>query len=153
MTTDDESPVRQSEIDPRAAYIKPADAKETVCYECDGPLNGPYCPACASKALAWQEPPLTCPHIDKVISSGEASPQVVEELFSIRDINSQLRYGTWALKARAESAEAKLAEAVKVMEQIATAPAWGAPERWETTPAEVRQLARKTLRKIEGDAQ
>jgi len=30
MTTDDESPIRLSEIDPRAAYIKPADAKSSV---------------------------------------------------------------------------------------------------------------------------
>jgi hypothetical protein len=31
------------------------------------------------------------------------------------------------------------------LEKIASAPAWGAPERWETTPTEVRQLARTTL--------
>lgn len=33
------------------------------------------------------------------------------------------------------------------LEKIADAPAWGAPERWETTPAEVRQLARTALGK------
>jgi len=48
----------------------------------------------------------------------------------------------------------KLSEAVKVMEQIANVPAWGAPERWETTPAEVRQLARSVLNQIaKGDGQ
>jgi hypothetical protein len=36
----------------------------------------------------------------------------------------------------------RLEEALK---RIEAAPAWGAPERWETTPAEVRQLARTAL--------
>jgi hypothetical protein len=55
---------------------------------------------------------------------------------------------------RARKAEADLAEAVKVMEQIANAPAWGVPDRWETTPAEVRQLARSVLNQIaKGDGQ
>jgi hypothetical protein len=40
------------------------------------------------------------------------------------------------------------------MEQIANVPAWGAPDRWETTPAEVRQLARSVLNQIaKGDGQ
>lgn len=33
------------------------------------------------------------------------------------------------------------------LRRIADAPAWGAPERWETTPAEVRQLARAAIAK------
>lgn len=33
----------------------------------------------------------------------------------------------------------------KALEKIASTPAWGCPERWETTPAEVRQLARSVL--------
>jgi hypothetical protein len=58
------------------------------------------------------------------------------------------------LTTRAESAEVKLADAVKVIEQIAAVPAWGAPDRWDTTPAEVRQLARSVLNKIaKGDGQ
>lgn len=66
------------------------------------------------------EPPLTCPHIDAAIESGEISPQVLAELFTIRDINSQLRYGTWALKAKAEAAEARasaLEQKLKVAER------------------------------------
>lgn len=31
------------------------------------------------------------------------------------------------------------------LQKIADAPAWGYPDRWETTPAEVRQLARAAL--------
>ena len=33
----------------------------------------------------------------------------------------------------------------EALQRIADAPAWGAPDRWETTPAEVRQLARAAL--------
>ncbi|OCJ12512.1 hypothetical protein A6U86_05675 [Rhizobium sp. AC27/96] len=45
--------------------------------------------------------------------------------------------------------EALLEEAREALDKIAKAPAWGAPERWETTPAEVRQLARAIVDKIE----
>lgn len=37
------------------------------------------------------------------------------------------------------------------LEKIASAPAWGAPESWETTPAEVRQLARDALSQKMGE--
>jgi hypothetical protein len=55
---------------------------------------------------------------------------------------------------RATRAESKLADAVGVLERIANAPAWGAPDRWEPTPFEVRQLACETLTSIKesGDA-
>jgi hypothetical protein len=53
------------------------------------------------------DPPLTCPHIDAAVASGELSPEVIAELAEIRDINSQLRYGTWALKARLDAVKAK----------------------------------------------
>lgn len=33
------------------------------------------------------------------------------------------------------------------LEAIERAPAWGAPERWEVTPAEVRQLSRAAIAK------
>lgn len=56
----------------------------------------------------WKEPPLTCPHIDRAIESGTLPPAVVEELVAIRDINSQLRYGTWYLKARVDELEAEV---------------------------------------------
>lgn len=36
------------------------------------------------------------------------------------------------------------------LEKIEKAPAWGAPERWETTPAEVRQIARAAILKATG---
>lgn len=35
--------------------------------------------------------------------------------------------------------------ALDALRRIADAPAWGAPDRWETTPTEVRQLARAAL--------
>lgn len=47
-----------------------------------------------------------------------------------------------ALKAK-DSEIAKLREA---LEKIEKAPAWGAPDKWEPTPAEVRQLAREALK-------
>lgn len=57
-----------------------------------------------SPRVVSDEPPLTCPHIDKAIASGELSDDVVAELHTIRDINSQLRHSTWALRAQLESA-------------------------------------------------
>lgn len=51
------------------------------------------------------EPALTCPHIDRLVASGELTNEAVRELHDIRDINSQLRYGTWVLNARAEASE------------------------------------------------
>jgi len=53
----------------------------------------------SAPAPEWKEPPLTCPHIDAAIASGELSAEVKAELGMIRDINSQLRFGTWSLKA------------------------------------------------------
>jgi len=44
-----------------------------------------------------------------------------------------------------EALETQLASARKALKSIADAPAWGFPEKWETTPAEVRQLARAAL--------
>ena len=60
--------------------------------------------------VEWTEPPLTCPHIDAAIASGELSAEVAQELATIRGINSQLRYGTWALKARLSDYQALKAE-------------------------------------------
>jgi hypothetical protein len=50
-----------------------------------------------------------------------------------------------ALLAREKAAGEEIARLRMALELIASAPAWGAPERWETTPAEVRQLARAAL--------
>ena len=62
------------------------------------------------------EPELTCPHIDKAIASGELSESVKAELHAIKDINSQLRYGMWVLKAQ-------LSEAHPPRSTLAPAPA------------------------------
>ena len=40
---------------------------------------------------------------------------------------------------------ARIAELEAGLRKIADAPAWGAPDRWESTPFEVRQLARVLL--------
>ena len=64
--------------------------------------------------VEWTEPPLTCPHIDAAIASGELSAEVAQELATIRDINSQLRYGTWALKARLSDYQALKARLLKL---------------------------------------
>lgn len=64
----------------------------------------------------WEEPELTCPHIDAALASGELTDEVARELSVIRGINSQLRYGTWAYKAAIEAQQAlidKLAEALR----------------------------------------
>ena len=37
--------------------------------------------------------------------------------------------------------EKRLKRAEEALRKIADAPAWGAPDRWETTPTEVRRLA------------
>ncbi len=41
--------------------------------------------------------------------------------------------------------EARIAVLEGALKQIEAAPAWGYPDRWETTPAQVRQLARAAL--------
>ncbi len=52
---------------------------------------------------------------------------------------------------REDYAEALLAlpEMMATLKLIAATPAWGYPERWETTPARVRQLAGAALPKLE----
>lgn len=47
--------------------------------------------------------------------------------------------------------EEKLAKAIDALKQIEAAPAWGYPDKWETTPAEVRWLARDVLKEIVSD--
>lgn len=54
--------------------------------------------------------------------------------------------GYYAERGRAENAEARIAELEAGLRKIADAPAWGAPDRWESTPFEVRQLARALLK-------
>lgn len=47
-------------------------------------------------------------------------------------------------------ADAEIERLRSVLSKIESAPAWGYPDKWETTPAEVRQLARAALSKQEG---
>ena len=49
---------------------------------------------------------------------------------------------------RIEALEVLLKEAGEALGKIERTPAWGYPDKWETTPAEVRQLARDALAKI-----
>lgn len=42
-------------------------------------------------------------------------------------------------------------EMLAALEAIEAAPAWGAPDRWETTPTEVRVLARAAIAKARGE--
>lgn len=79
----------------------------------------PTLPADVKSAEPWNEPPLTCPHIDAAIASGELSDVVKAELATIRDINSQLRYGTWALRAEITSQSAMLDRAREVIKPFA----------------------------------
>lgn len=60
-----------------------------------------------------------------------------ELLGMIADLSKQV--------ARSEALEAEVKRLREALETIEKAPAWGYPEKWETTPAEVRQLARKAL--------
>lgn len=41
-------------------------------------------------------------------------------------------------------------DAWRVLQRIADAPAWGYPDKWETTPAQVRQLARAAITALGG---
>jgi len=68
-------------------------------------------PASAPAGAEWKEPPFTCPHIEVAVASGQLSDDVKAELHTIREINSQLRHGTWALKARIADLEARIATA------------------------------------------
>jgi len=49
------------------------------------------------------------------------------------------------LETELEEARAQIAAKDAALRKIADAPAWGAPDKWETTPAEVRHLARAAL--------
>jgi hypothetical protein len=69
----------------------------------------------------------------------EALQQRVEEL---EQMVATLLAAKRIVGAEAEARERVLREA---LERIEKAPAWGAPDRWETTPFEVRQLARAAL--------
>lgn len=51
-----------------------------------------------------------------------------------------------AAEAREAKLRARIAELEAALQRIADAPAWGAPDRWETTPAEIRQFARAALK-------
>lgn len=67
------------------------------------------------------------------------------------DEQSECPEGTPAY-VRADLVEALEAENQRLREalhKIEAAPAWGYPDRWETTPTEVRQLARAALRSTE----
>jgi hypothetical protein len=55
------------------------------------------------------------------------------------------RLTSTALSAENDRLTKRVEEVKATLRKIADAPAWGYPERWETTPAEVRILARTTL--------
>lgn len=61
--------------------------------------------------------------------SGELSPAVVDELAAIREINSQLRYGTWALKAQLKAITRPSEQAVTDAMVEAACEAFGLHER------------------------
>lgn len=44
-----------------AAFPASQSPNRFTCYECDGPLNGPYCPACDAKDAASQDAPASVP--------------------------------------------------------------------------------------------
>lgn len=82
------------------------------------------------------EPPLSCPAIDAFIKDRNPPADVVAELEDIRHVNSQLRYGLWHEKQRADRAEAALAsesssreleEAREALKPFATSPYAKAP--------------------------
>jgi len=66
----------------------------------------------------WEEPQLTCPHIDAMVENAALPPEAIAELDAIREIHSQLRYGTWVLRARAEAAEAKITAQAEEIERL-----------------------------------
>lgn len=62
-----------------------------------------------------------------------------------RQVRDSYRKEANEMAERAAVAEYRMDLMREALQRIAEAPAWGAPERWETTPAEVRTLAAKTL--------
>lgn len=64
----------------------------------------------------WKEPPLTCPHIDALMARQDISPEVAAELAAIRDINSQLRYGTWVLAAERDEAREEVTRYIELLD-------------------------------------
>ncbi len=75
--------------------------------------------------------------------AGRVREQVdaAENLGYERDIRDEREVN----RRRIEALEAENERYRQALSKIEKAPAWGYPERWETTPAEVRQLARKAL--------
>lgn len=60
------------------------------------------------------------------ISDGDSSLTPASDIAALREENENFR---------------------RSLAMIANTPAWGAPDKWETTPAEVRQLARNAIAK------
>lgn len=56
-----------------------------------------------------EQPPLSCPHIDRFLSAANVPQELKDELEAIKSINSQLRYGLFHERARADAAEAEIA--------------------------------------------
>lgn len=61
-----------------------------------------------SPSEMYVEPELSCSHLDAFIAATSPPAEVMEEIETARNINSQLRYGLWHEKARAEVAEARI---------------------------------------------
>lgn len=64
--------------------------------------------------------------INGFLSENEISPVPASDIAALREENENFR---------------------RSLAMIANTPAWGAPDKWETTPAEVRQLARNAIAK------
>lgn len=67
-----------------------------------------------------EQPPLTCPHIDRFLSAANAPQELKDELEAIKNINSQLRYGLFHERARADTAEAEIARLKNFLQFLKT---------------------------------
>lgn len=61
--------------------------------------------AAATLPASGFEPPLSCPALDRFISATNPPAEALADIAAVRHINSQLRYGLWHEKTRADEAE------------------------------------------------
>jgi hypothetical protein len=76
----------------------------------------------------------------------EALQAELADYVEVEEVNRDLVKRGDYYRDKAEAAEAREKALREALEKIANAPAWGAPDRWETTPSDVRQLARAALK-------
>jgi len=156
MTTTDPLPVEQCDRDAAADFFATYDPDRASKGWLDNIRQGKLWKGEHPLAIAMAQHRLaTRPQHDEIerlrddvrIWKGEAADRS-QGMVNLNLDRAAMAVENMQLKEARDTAERRLAEAREALQQIEAAPAWGYPERWETTPAEVRQLARHTLTQI-----